>query len=181
MPRFRTLATALLLAAFTTAAQAAEAPAALFGVELGARAAFPACTTGEEASTARHCLAQGPVAKTAWGGEQLRVFYPRSGHAPYARGELLVDTLGGVVVAIHIDTWGIQSQAPALEMLNRRYGAPTRSRSEKIPRARIPAQFAEWELGERYVRFDGVTSTIDWGRITLTTQRQRRLMDGGAR
>lgn len=181
MPRIPILAAVLLLSAPAMAAQAADTPAALFGVELGTRAAFPACSTGEEASTARHCLAQGPIAKTAWGGEQLRVFYPRTGHAPYARGELLVDTLGGVIVAIHVDTWGIQSQAPALEMLARRYGPPTRSRSEKIPRARIPAQFAEWELGEHYVRFDGVTSTIDWGRITLTTQRQRRLMGGGAR
>lgn len=156
------------------AAQPAGAPATLFGIELGARLDFPVCSFGEEAATSRRCLAPGPAAKTAWGGEQRRVYYPRTEHAPYARGELLVDTADGIIVAIHVDTWGIQSQGPALDMLTRRYGPPTRSRNEKVPRARIPAQFAEWEHGELYIRFDGVTSTIDWGRITLTTQAQRR-------
>lgn len=163
-----------VLAGPLPAAQPQQSPAALFGIELGTRLDYPVCSFGEEAATSRRCLAPGPAARTAWGGEQRRVYYPRTEHAPYARGELLVDTANGIIVAIHIDTWGIQSQAPALEMLTRRYGPPSRSRSEKVPRARIPAQFAEWERGELYIRFDGVTSTIDWGRITLTTQDQQR-------
>lgn len=161
----------------TPAAPAADSAKTLFGVELGSRFAFPACATGEDALTSRHCHNPAQAEKLPWGGEARRVFYPRPQVVPWARGEIVVDVIDGVIEAIHIHTWGIQSQDSALEALQKKFGPPTQLRSEKLKaqRARLPGKYALWELKDFHVRLDGVTTTIDWGRITLATYRHRKL------
>ncbi len=167
-----------LLAAAVSAASAAEPAKVLFGAELGARFAFPSCARGEDAMTRRHCHVEALAAKTPWRSTEYRVFYPRDATAPYARGELVLDVVDGVIEAIHVDTWGIQGQGSALEALTKKYGPPARSYTEKIKahRSRFPSRFAEWEFADYTVRLDGTTTTIDWGRITLATRRHRELV-----
>ncbi|MCE2999437.1 MAG: hypothetical protein LW892_06335, partial [Betaproteobacteria bacterium] len=88
-----------------------------------------------------------------------------------------VEVLDGVIEAIHLNTWGIQTQQPAMDMLQGRYGPPTRSRSEKPKnvRSRIPVLHAAWDRGDFAVRYTGATTSIDWGRITLATPRYLKL------
>lgn len=178
MPAIRHLLPSLLLLLLSPLLHAAEPVKAMFGVELGTRFLIPPCARGEDAMTDRHCYSTGQTVRTPWGGEEYRVFYPRPAHAPYARGEMQIEAIGGVIEAIHVNTWGIQGQGGALEALTRSYGPPARVHSEKLKaqRSRQPAQFAEWEMKDFSVKLEGVTSTIDWGRISLITHRYRKLV-----
>lgn len=172
----RTALAALFL--FTaTAAAAADAGRTLLGVELGTPFRFPPCTRSEETATQRLCYAAAQTTKTAWGGEEHHVFFPSQPPVPYARGEMVIVVIGGNIEAIHVNTWGIEAQGPAMDMLGRKYGVPTRERREKMKssRTRLPVQYAEWERPDYGVKFDGVTSTFDWGRITLASARYRKL------
>jgi hypothetical protein len=175
MKSFRHLLCTLLLC-LPASLQAAEPRNALFGVELGTRFQFPACARNQDALTDHHCHNAAQKTKTPWGTEEHRVFYPRPKVIPWARGELLVETAGGIIVAIHVNTWGIQGQGTALEDLTRKYGEPTRQRSEKITgqRSRFPSKFAEWQLKDLWVNLEGTTSTVDWGRVTLATPDYRK-------
>lgn len=160
-----------------TAATAADPARTMFGIELGSRFAFPPCARGEDALTKRYCHNATQVTKTPWGAEEYQVFYPRAEVVPYARGELVVDVVNGVIEAIHVSTWGIEAQGTAMAALKAKYGPPARSHTEKIKgmRSRLATQFAEWDMKDFAVRFDGTTSTIDWGRITLITHRYDQL------
>lgn len=162
---------------FSPAVPAAGPDMALFGIVLGARFDLPPCAAGEDALTRRHCHNPAHAEKLPWGGETRRVFYPRPQVVPWARGEITVEVADGIIEAIHVQTWGIQSQDSALEALQKQFGPPTRLRSEKLKaqRARLPGKFALWELKDATVTLDGVTTTIDWGRITLATHRHRKL------
>ncbi len=152
-------------------AVAADTEKAMFGVELGSRFTYPACERGEDALTKRHCYNAKQTVKTAWGTEEQQLFYPRAAIVPYARGELTVEVVGGVIEAVHVHTWGIEAQSNALEALKKKYGPPVRSHSEKMKglRSRFPVQYAEWDAKDYSVRFVGVVTSIDWGRITLGT------------
>ena len=171
------LAAALTAAPVATVAGAADPAKTIIGVELGARFTIPPCARGEETLTKRHCYVAAQTTKTPWGAEEHHVYYPSVVPIPYARGELVVDVLNGVIEAIHINTWGIEGQYSALEMLTKKYGPPTRERREKTKsqRARLPVVYAEWDLADFSVKLDGITSTFDWGRITLATHRHRKL------
>ncbi len=168
-----------MLAALTAAAPALAADSAktIIGVELGARFAIPPCARGEETLTKRHCYVAAQTTKTPWGAEEHAVFYPSATPIPYARGEMVVAVVNGVIEAIHVNTWGIEGQGPALDALTKKYGPPTRERREKSKsqRARLPVVYAEWDLTDFSVKLDGITSTFDWGRITLATHRYRKL------
>ncbi len=150
----------------------------MFGVELEKKFAIPACNTGENAITKRNCHLPSATAKTPWGATEYHVFFPRSGTVPYPRGEMRVEVVDGVILAIHIDTWGIEAQGPAMDALKAKFGPPGKQRSEKIRalRSRTPSIFAEWEMTDFSVRYDGTTSTIDWGRISLMTPRYRQIV-----
>lgn len=183
MRTFRHLLYASLLF-FCAAASAADSAKTIFGVELGSRFLIPPCARGQDTMTSSHCHNGNQIVKTAWGTEEHRVFYPRPEVVPWARGELLVETAGGFIEAIHVNTWGIQGQGSALDALTRKYGPPTRERAEKIvgQRSRYPSKFAEWDLKGYSVKLDGTTTTIDWGRITLATDRYRKMVaDAAAR
>ncbi|MFN9490997.1 MAG: hypothetical protein ACK59Y_14615 [Betaproteobacteria bacterium] len=171
------LAAALLMLAASGSVGAADPAKTLFGVELGSRFAIPACAAGEHTVTRRLCHNAAQTVKTAWGTTDYAVFFPRPDVVPYARGELNVEVLDGVIEAIHLNTWGIQTQQPAMDMLQGRYGPPTRSRSEKPKnvRSRIPVLHAAWDRGDFAVRYTGATTSIDWGRITLATPRYLKL------
>ena len=179
MPSFRhLLCAALVLLPLTHAASAAESPKSFFGVELGARFAIPSCDRGEDTMTGRLCHAPQLKRSTPWGGDEYHVFYPRSGSVPYPRGEMLVDVVDGLIEAVHINTWGIEAQGPAMDALKLKYGPPAKQRSEKIRalRSRTPSVFADWEMKDYSVKYDGTTTTIDWGRITLATHRHRQIV-----
>jgi hypothetical protein len=62
-------------------------------------------------------------------------------------------------------------QVEALEALKKKYGPPARSHSEKMKglRSRFLVQYAEWDAKDYSVRFEGVITSVDWGRITLGT------------
>lgn len=169
---------ALLLLPLAHAAGAAESPKAFFGVELGTRFAIPACGRGEDTMTSRLCHAAQMTRKTPWGADEYHVFYPRVGSVPYPRGEMLVDVVDGHIEAMHINTWGIEAQGPAMDALKLKFGPPAKQHSEKIRahRARLPSVFAEWEMKDFSVKYDGTTTTIDWGRITLMTHRYRKIV-----
>jgi len=172
MPPMKNLCHLLIsLSLITGTAFAADPAKNVFGVELGARFSFPVCNQGEDALTKRHCYNAKQTVKTAWGTEEQQLFYPRASVVPYARGELTVEVVKGVIEAIHIHTWGIQAQGTALDALKKKYGPPTRSRSEKITglRSRLPVEYAEWDAKDYAVRFDGVVTSVDWGRITLAS------------
>ncbi len=172
----------LLCALATTTVMAADPARTMFGVELGSRFLISACAPGEDTMTSRLCYTENLTRKTAWGSEEHAVFYPRTAATPWARGEMIVDVHKGFIEAIHINTWGIQGQGTALEALTKKYGPPSRSRSEKIAahRSRYPSQFAEWDLKDFSVKLDGTTTTIDWGRITLATRRHQQLVASSA-
>jgi hypothetical protein len=176
MMTFSQLLAATVLALFSSA-HAADPAKTFFGVELGSRFAIPACAAGEHTVTRRLCHNAAQTVKTAWGTTDYAVFFPRPDVVPYARGELNVEVLDGVIEAIHLNTWGIQTQQPAMDMLQGRYGPPTRSRSEKLAnvRSRIPVLFAAWDRSDFAVRYAGATTGIDWGRITLATPRYLKL------
>ncbi|MCW5604709.1 MAG: hypothetical protein KIT18_09210 [Burkholderiales bacterium] len=177
MKAFRSLLPALFLLCALDAS-ASDTAKTMFGVELGSRFLFPPCARGEDALTRRHCYGEALTTRTPWGADEYHVFYPRPQVVPYARGELVVHVVNGIIEAIHVNTWGIQAQGSALEALTKKYGPPARTRSEKIRahRSRLPSQFAEWDLRDFSVRFDGTTTTIDWGRITLVSHRYLKLM-----
>lgn len=183
MFRFRHLLFALLLP-LALQAQAADPAKTLFGIELGTRFTIPPCGRGEEAMARSHCYSEAQNARTPWGTDERHVHYPRTEPAPYARGELVVELFDGMIEVIHVNTWGIEGQGPALDALTRKYGPPTRSRTEKIKahRARIPSLFAEWDFRDFSLRLQGTTTTIDWGRITLATRRHsQRLAEHAAK
>ncbi len=174
------LALTLLIPCIVGAADPAKT---MFDVELGTRFQFPACARGEDTMTKRHCYAGSLTAKTAWGTVQYHLFYPHTSSTPWARGEMMVEVINGIIEAIHINTWGIQGQGTALETLTKKYGPPARSHSETIKahRSRNPSKFAEWDLKDFTVKLDGTTTTIDWGRVTLATHSHReRLKSHGA-
>jgi len=178
MLRFRHVPLLLLTALLCGTAHAAESAKAMLGVELGTRFRFPTCNSGEDTMTRRHCYAAAMTRKTPWGAEEYHLFYPRSGSIPYPRGEMIVDVIDGHIEAIHINTWGIEAQGPAMDALKLKYGPPQKQRSEKIRahRARLPSLFAEWEMKDFSVKYDGTTTTIDWGRITLMSHRYRQIV-----
>jgi hypothetical protein len=161
-----------------TAATAADPAKTMFGVELGTRFTFPACARGEDALTKRHCYNATQTSRTAWGTDEQHVFYPRAEIVPYARGELTVEVVNGVIEAVHVHTWGIEAQSIAMDALKKRYGNPARSRAEKMKglRSRFPVQYAEWDMKDYSVRFEGVINSVDWGRITLATNRYLQLV-----
>ncbi len=170
----------LLLAAGLLAgtAIAADPAKTMFGVELGTRFAFPPCARGEDALTKRHCFNAAQTARTAWGTEEQHLYHPRAEVVPYARGELTVETVNGVIEAVHVNTWGIEAQGSALDALKKKYGNPARSRAEKMKglRSRFPVQYAEWDMKDFSVSFQGAISSVDWGRITLASPRYQKIL-----
>lgn len=168
------LPSALLVPAVTHAADPAKT---MFGIEIGTRFLISPCARGEDTMAKRYCYAEALTAKTAWGSEEHHVFYPRAETVPWARGEMIVDVANGFIEAVHVNTWGIEAQGLALDTLTKKYGPPARSRSEKIKglRSRWPTKYAEWDLKDFSVRLDGTTGSVDWGRVTLSTNRYKKL------
>lgn len=155
----------------STVTHAADPAKIMFGIELGARFSIPPCARGEDTMAKRYCYAEALTAKTAWGSEERHVFYPRAETVPWARGEMIVDVANSIIEAIHVNTWGIEAQTIAIDEMTKKYGPPTRHRTEKIKglRSRWPTKYAEWDLGNFSVRLDGTTGSVDWGRVTLAT------------
>jgi len=172
----------LVLCLLATAATAADPGKSMFGIELGTRFTFPPCARGEDALTKRYCHNAAQIVKTPWGAEEYQVFYPRAEIVPYARGELVVDVINGVIEAVHVNTWGIEAQSNAMDALKKKYGKPTRSHTEKMKglRSRFPVQYAEWDMKDYSVRFVGVINSVDWGRITLATNRYLQIVKAHA-
>lgn len=167
------ITTLLLISVHTHAADPAKT---MFGIELGARFLISPCARGEDTMAKRYCYAEALTAKTAWGSEEHHVFYPRAETVPWARGEMIVDVANGVIEAIHVNTWGIEAQTIALDEMTKKYGPPTRYRTEKIKglRSRWPTKYAEWDLKDFFIRLDGTTGSVDWGRVTLATHGYRK-------
>ena len=168
----------LVSALFTAYTHAADPAKTMFGIELGTRFLISPCARGEDTMAKRYCYAEALTAKTAWGSEEHHVFYPRAETVPWARGEMVVDVVSGIIEAIHINTWGIEAQTLALDAMTIKYGPPTRSRVEKIKglRSRWPTKYAEWERKDLSVRLDGTTGSVDWGRVTLATPRYQKII-----
>jgi hypothetical protein len=99
---------------------------------------------------------------------------------PYVRGELKVATVQGVVESVQVGTWGLQAQSGALAALTSQYGKPARTRQLKQgANSRFATQFAEWDLDDFGVKFDGSTGSIDWGSIEVSTYRYQKLVKSG--
>lgn len=174
----RPTATFLLVA--YTVLSAATSPAAaqgrsVLGIELGARFLLPECGAGGGAVTSRACVNGVPPVRKPWGAEEYHVALPIAGTPSYVRGEIKVVTVKGLVESVQIGTWGIQGQDGVLAALVSQYGKPTRTREQKQPLSRIPAQFADWELPDVSVKLYGSTGSIDWGLIEISTHRYRKL------
>ncbi len=155
---------------------AADPATTFFGVELNTRFQAPACGRGEDTMTQRVCYDRNLSHSLSEGVMRYHVFYPSSSSTPWARGEMSVTTIQGVIEAILVNTWGIEAQVTALKMLEAKYGPPIRSHSEKIKalRARLPSKFADWTFKTHEVQFLGTTNAVDWGSITLSTPRYQQ-------
>lgn len=170
---------ALLFAAAAVPAAAAQ-DRTVFGMELGARFNLPKCGPGEGSYPAKRCFTETSAAPEAWGGHEYRVFLPSAGTPAYVRGELIVAVIGGIVESVHINTWGFEAQFGALSALKKQYGEPTRislKTGQGASRSRNRAQLAEWVFSDFSVMFDGVTGSIDWGLIKVSTDRYTKLMN----
>jgi hypothetical protein len=178
MKRLHHVLPAVYLLLSVTAAPAAVTDKTIFGIELGTLFQLPACGPGDGAFPARRCFNGALVNHKAWGANEYYVTVPRAGIPPYVRGELRVSTVNGIVESVQIGTWGVEGQKGALASLTKKYGEPTRAGKKKQNslRSRFPTLFAEWEFADFSVKFDGVTSTIDWGQIEVTTHRYRKLI-----
>ncbi len=168
------LACCLLMSVAT--ASSAVADKTVFGIELGTRFDIPACGPGDGAFPARRCFDGTSVNHKAWGADEYYVSLPRAGMPPYIRGECKVYTVKGIVESVQIATWGFEAQKGALTSLTKKYGEPTRAGKKKQNKARLrfPPLFAEWDFEDFSVKFDGVASTVDWGRIEVSTHRYRK-------
>lgn len=148
----------------------------VLGIELGARYAVPACQSGD---SSRLCFDKALTNRQPSGADEYSVFIAKAATPPYMRDDLRVLVLNGMVESVVISTWGIQAQDLALAEFTKKYGAPTRARQEtsRIFRSRIPTQYAEWELKAFSVKLDGALKSIDWGRVTLSTHRYRKIVE----
>lgn len=147
----------------------------VLGIELGSRFLLPECGGGGTA-TSRACINNDPVVRRPWGADEYHVALPIAGTPSYVRGEIKVATVKGLVESVQIGTWGIQGQGVVLAALTKEYGKPTRTRQQKHPLSREPAQFADWELADVLVRFVGTTGSIDWGSIEVATHNYHKLV-----
>lgn len=169
---------ALLLA--TTAMPTAAQNHTVFGIELGARLNLPQCSPEDGSYPARRCFVRIPAANTAGGGHDYRVFLPSAGTPAYVRGELMVSVIDGIVESVHINTWGFEAQHGALSALKKQFGEPTRTglkAGKNTSRYRHRVRTAEWVFSDFSVAFDGVTGSIDWGLIKVSTHRYTKLMN----
>jgi len=170
--------TALLLAA--TAAPAAAQDRTVLGMELGARFNLPQCGPGDGSYPAKRCFVRTAAATAAGGGDEYRVFLPSAGTPAYVRGELMVSVIDGILESVHINTWGFEAQHGAMSALKKQFGEPTRTglkAGKNTSRYRHRVQTAEWVFSDFSVVFDGVTGSIDWGLIKVSTNRYTQLMN----
>jgi len=167
---------ALLLAATSVAAQ----DRTVLGVELGARFNVPPCGPGDGSYPARRCFLRIPAANAAAGGHNYRVFLPKTGTPAYVRGELMVAVIDGIVESVHVNTWGFEAQYGAMTALKKQFGEPTRASlkaDRNTARYRHRVQKAEWVFQDFSVAFEGVTGSIDWGLIKVSTHRYAKRME----
>jgi hypothetical protein len=147
----------------------------VLGIPLGEKFAVPPCKSSEVTVSSRLCFNPAMVERSPSGAEQYYVSLPNAGTPHYVRGEVTVQVVEGSVGSITIGTWGIEGQAPALADLKRQYGPPARERQEMKHRrhSRFPSEFAEWDVGDVLVKFDGTAGSVDWGKIEVSTRRYR--------
>lgn len=170
--------TALLLAA--TAVPAAAQDRTVLGIELGARFNLPQCGPGDGSYPARRCFVRTAAATAAGVADDYRVFLPSAGTPAYVRGELMVSVIDGIVESVHINTWGFEAQYGAMSALKKQFGEPTRTglkAGKNTSRYRHKVRTAEWVFSDFSVAFDGVTTSIDWGLIKVSTHRYAQLMN----
>jgi hypothetical protein len=173
----------ILLAAWlliwALAGPAAARDKTVLGLEIGAQFRVPACGPGDGAFPARPCFKGAPIHHQAWGTNEYQVTLPSAGTPAYVRGDIKVFVIAGLVESVQIGTWGIEAQPGALASLTRKYGEPTRATQQKVKgmRSRFPTQYVEWDFGDFSVKYDGTTGSIDWGRITVSTHRYRKLLE----
>ena len=179
MKRLCRILLACCLSMLAATASSAVADKTVFGIELGTRFDIPACGPGDGAFPAKRCFDGTLVSHKAWGADEYYVSLPRAGMPPYIRGECKVYTVKGIVESVQIATWGFEAQRGALTSLTKKYGEPTRVEKKKQNKARLrfPPLFAEWDFEDFSVKFDGVISTVDWGRIEVSTHRYRKLVE----
>ncbi len=175
-PSFRVFATAFALLA-ATVAPAAAGDKMVFGIELGAPFRVPVCDSRDGAVySARRCFDGAAVTRNAWGAARHEVSLPSAETPAYVRGTLIAFVVDGIVESMWIETWGIQAQGGALSALTKKYGPPARAREERrnTLRSRFAVQFAEWDFADFFVKFEGTTGSIDWGRIEVSMHRYRK-------
>ena len=171
------------LALIVAATPALGQDKSVFGIELGGRFNVPQCSSKDGIVYSTRTCYNGAPTRKAWGAEQYDVGLPNAEAPAYVRGELAVFVIDGVVEAVHVNTWGIQAQGGALKGLTEKYGKPAKSweQQRNTLRSRFNAQFAEWAFPEFSVKFDGMTRSIDWGQIDITTHRYRKRLDAHER
>ena len=175
----RVAATLLAVAAGVLAGPVAARDKTVLGLEIGAQFRVPACESGDGAFPARACYRGAPKHHKASEANEYQVTLPSAGTPAYVRGDIKVFVIAGRVESVQIGTWGIEAQPGALTTLTQKYGEPTRATHEKVKglRSRFPTQYIEWEFADFSVKYDGTTGSIDWGRIVVSTQRYRKLLD----
>lgn len=167
------------LALIVAATPAFSQDKSVFGIELGGRFAVPQCGAKDGVVYSTRTCYNGAPTRAAWGADQYDVGLPNAEAPPYVRGDLAVFVIDGVVESVRVNTWGIQAQGGALKGLTAKYGKPAKAWEQKrnTLRSRFNAQFAEWAFPDFSVKFDGMTSSIDWGQIDIATHRYRKRLD----
>jgi hypothetical protein len=160
------------------AAPAIASPA-LFGIEIGSdlAAAIPECevdATGMYVEQDEAMCRRNPslAIKKAWGAVEEDAQLPKR-HPDYLRS-VGVATVDGRVVSVSAATLGERYQDEVLAALRERFGKATSFETRTLVNGfgvRVHAKSAAWKLpGGVTLRFDGVTSSRDWGRISLETK-----------
>lgn len=156
----------------------------VFGMTIGARFDVPQCGPREGSYPAKTCYKLIPAEGKTRSGHEFHVFLPSAGTPAYVRGELIVTVIDGIVESVHINTWGFEAQHGAITALKRQFGEPTSTSfkaGQNASRSRYQAQSAQWDFGDFMVVFEGVTGTIDWGQIRVSTHRYLKLAAGDAK
>jgi hypothetical protein len=151
----------------------------VFGIGLGSAFRVPQCGAKDGIVYSTRTCYNGVPTRTAWGADQYDVGLPNAEAPPYVRGDLAVFVIDGVVESVRVNTWGIQAQGGAMKALTAKYGKPAKAGEQKRNklRSRFNSQFAEWTFPDFSVKFEGMTSSIDWGQIDIATPRYLKRLD----
>ena len=165
-----------MIAALLAAATVAASPPTVLGLQLGAPLSLPECPLlrapdiyePPDMATAE-CWAAMPNAQ-----HETLIVLPEAKLLTYDYLEQVhgVRVIDGNIECIDLSTRGHTAQDAAMAILIEKFGQPTKQSSTAVQNgfgAIFLARSAQWNRDGYVVKFDGVDSSLDQGRITIRT------------